>query len=255
MTKKIYDDMGFGFMGAMGGQSSATTVSSKTFKRCLDDHPGLKIGEFTVYGGSCSEPRVMDADIYVGLDRSMEIGPKGYPWNGGESFLFYIKDMGIPTDTEEFKKMIDWLVVQIKEGKKVHVGCIGGHGRTGMVLSALVKVMTGEKDAIQYVRKNYCKKAVETSAQIDFLVKVFGVSQAEGTKSYGNPHRYSDMHPDDDVGVWSPSKTTKGSKKQGFKSFNDKGVQKELFDVSPVRVVTDVWGNDKRIASFAKFNI
>ena len=73
--------------------------------------------------------------------------------------------MQAPKDAVEFKKMVVWLKEQGQAGKKIHIGCIGGHGRTGTLLAALVKEVTGNVDAIAYVRKNYCAKAVESNSQ------------------------------------------------------------------------------------------
>ena len=78
--------------------------------------------------------------------------------------------------------MVKWLAKQVEAGKKVHVGCIGGHGRTGLVLAALARVMIDEKDAIAYVRKNYCHKVVETTAQVNFLAKHWGIAKADPSK-------------------------------------------------------------------------
>lgn len=150
--------------------------------RCYETHKPLPIGSYLLYGGSGSSPIVLDADVYVGFDHSVYCKEKGYPWNDGYSFLFPIPDMGIPANPEEFIKLVEWLSLQLIANKKVHIGCIGGHGRTGMVMSALVKVMTGEVDAITYVRNNYCHKAVESKVQVDFLVKHFGITQVKGAK-------------------------------------------------------------------------
>ena len=98
--------------------------------------------------------------------------------------------MNVPDDPAEFKKMVTWTLQQLDEGKKVHCGCIGGHGRTGTFLAALC-AEAGEKDAITYVRKNYCKKAVESTKQAEFLTKHFGVTEVEGykdTASYKATH-------------------------------------------------------------------
>jgi hypothetical protein len=108
-----------------------------------------------------------------------------YPWVEGESFLFHIPDMGVPKNPEAFKRLIDWLAVQLTAKKLVHVGCIGGHGRTGTVFAALVAKMTGNLDSIKYVREAYCHKAVESDSQVAFLGKHFGVLPAAPTKSYG----------------------------------------------------------------------
>lgn len=153
--------------------------------RCYETHPPLPLGGgLVIYGGSCGYPAVEDADIYVGLDYSMKKSEKAYPWVPGESFLYPITDMNPPSDADSFKQLIEWLAVQLSANKKVHVGCIGGHGRTGTVFAALVAVLMGKKDAIQYVRSNYCDRAVESDSQIAFLMKHFGVSSAEGSKAH-----------------------------------------------------------------------
>ena len=72
------------------------------------------------------------------------------------------------------------------DNKRVHVGCIGGHGRTGLVLSALVAQMTGMPDPISYVRKHYCTKAVESTEQVTFLTKHFGAAKVEPSKKVTN---------------------------------------------------------------------
>jgi hypothetical protein len=161
-----------------------TSSSRGQFKRCYESHPPLILGDgIKIYGGSCSSPIIHDADIYVGFDLSMQKSNKAYPWEPGESFLYYIKDMQAPSDADSFKKLIDWLAVQLTAKKKVHVGCIGGHGRTGTVLAALAHVMTGRKDAIEWVREQYCQKAVESHSQVDFLVKLYGMEAAVPAKA------------------------------------------------------------------------
>jgi hypothetical protein len=165
-------DYGFG-----GGKTS-------TFKRCYEDHPAMPVGEHFIYGGSCSSPIVTDADIYVGFDHSMKLGKQSYPWSKGDSFLYHITDMAAPANAKDFKRLIKYLADNLLQGKKVHIGCIGGHGRTGTALAALVQVMTGEANAINYVRKHYCKKAVESKSQINFLQKNFGITPVKPTKEY-----------------------------------------------------------------------
>lgn len=159
---------------------------SGAYPRCFENHPALSIGEFKIYGGSCSSPVITNADIYIGFDLSMRHSVSQYPWEPGESVLFPIPDMGVPKDVEEFKKMIKWLAVQLIANKLIHLGCIGGHGRTGMVLAALVTEVTGNKDSITYVRANYCHKAVESASQVRFLHTNFGITEVEATKSYAS---------------------------------------------------------------------
>lgn len=158
-------------------------------KRCYETHPALKLNDgLVIYGGSCGSPIVEDADIYVGFDYSMAKSPKQYPWVQGESFLFPIQDMHAPSDPVAFKQLIEWTAMQVIAKKKVHMGCIGGHGRTGTVFAALVAHMMGRTDAIQYVRENYCVKAVESKAQVEFLKHHYGVEEAVPAKAQHAQH-------------------------------------------------------------------
>lgn len=163
----------------------------RTGKACYETHPALPVGDKKIYGGSCITPVVQDAQVYIGLDRGMGFTSDGYPWGDKIEFLFEIPNMGVPKDRAQFFKLVDWAVLQLIADKKVHIGCIGGHGRTGLVLAAIVKAMTGEADAIAYVRKNYCEKAVESEAQVLFLNKHFGITKqtVRQYSDYGNWNR------------------------------------------------------------------
>jgi hypothetical protein len=153
--------------------------------RCYESHPRLKIGKGTLCGGSASYPVVKNADVYVALQSGSTSGRISDPWEVQTvvEVQYSIQDMHAPTNVTRFKKMVTWLCNQLHEGKTVHVGCIGGHGRTGTVFAAIVAEALGEKDAIQWVRTHYCKKAVEAREQVKFLMKHYGVSEAEGAKS------------------------------------------------------------------------
>lgn len=162
-----------------------------SYTRCADTHPELPIvvNGVTRYirGGSVTAPTKPNdwgnADIIVGLDTSMKVSKEMYPWDDKAQFIFYIRNMGVPKDLVQFKKLLNYLKVNILNDKKIFVGCIGGHGRTGLVLAALVTELTGEKDSITYVRKNYCAKAVETVTQVDWLCNNFGVTKVGTPKA------------------------------------------------------------------------
>lgn len=148
------------------------------FKSCHDGHPALDVGGGKViYGGSCLHPMVKDADIYIGFDVGMK-NHGYYPWTGKYEIYMPVKDQGAPSTPVSFKKLVQWVSAQLDEGKKAHAGCIGGHGRTGMFLSALVAYRKAAEDPIAYVRKNYCHKAVESKAQVAYLVKDWGCKDA-----------------------------------------------------------------------------
>lgn len=168
--------------GRDSGVSKKTAITP--YVSCHKSHPPLKLGDKVIYGGSCIHPTVDDADVYVGLDSGMLRTPKSMPWTGINEVQYFVTDGSIPKDEDLFAKLVDWLKEQIEAGRKVHVGCIGGHGRTGMLFAALVSVMGLSSDPITYVRENYCKKAVESRSQVDFLVRKFGCKRVEGSKEH-----------------------------------------------------------------------
>lgn len=73
-----------------------------------------------------------------------------------------------------FKALYDQAVK--KKIRNVLFFCEGGHGRTGTALAATYIELCGvsAKDAIKYVRKVYCKKAVESEEQEDYLKQIAG---------------------------------------------------------------------------------
>jgi len=157
------------------------------YESCYKSHKPMKLPgtDLVIHGGSCGTPAVLDAEVYVGFDSGMRFTQRHWPWKKGHEVLFRISDMQAPDDPVQFKKLVTWVKSQLDEGKKVHCGCIGGHGRTGTFLAALVSEY-GEPDAITYVREHYCKKAVESDSQVKFLHEHFGVVKAKGHKSGGS---------------------------------------------------------------------
>ncbi|QHJ74593.1 hypothetical protein VH22019_00029 [Vibrio phage VH2_2019] len=159
--------------------------------RCWNQHPALIIPvdgiDYEVWGGSCQTPPHESVDIFVGLDQNMAATSRGYPWREGTQIHFEIKNMGVPRDVEEFKALIIYLADQVLVGRTVYVGCIGGHGRTGLVLAALYYQLTGDKKAIKIVRETYCGKAVETAEQCNWLKEHYGMNAyASGAKHKRN---------------------------------------------------------------------
>ena len=185
-----------GYSGDFSGLGTRDFVVPKKglYKSCYHTHPKLLIGGGTLYGGSCISPLITDADVYIGLDSGMHV-QQYFPWERSvEQVLYPITDMCAPSDPKAFAKLVDYVCNQLHDGKHVHAGCIGGHGRTGTLFSAVFSVINGDKDAITTVRKLYCKKAVESSSQINFLHKHFGITKVDATKEHGgtgyNPSLY-----------------------------------------------------------------
>ena len=156
--------------------------------KCWTTHPVYEINGLPILGGSCTANYPEEVDVFIGLDRGMREGSRGLPWNAGHDVHFAFPDGGVPKDVKEFRNLLDWTLGQMRDGKGVYVGCIGGHGRTGLFLSALTTVATlGDPepiyDSITRVREKYCKNAVETKKQVDWLAKHFGIKKVEPSKS------------------------------------------------------------------------
>jgi protein-tyrosine phosphatase len=56
----------------------------------------------------------------------------------------------------------------ILEGKPVYAGCMGGIGRTGLLLALVLKAW-GDEAPVATVRKQYYPHAVETSEQMRYI--------------------------------------------------------------------------------------
>lgn len=148
---------------------------------CHTTHPELKLLNGVLVGASGMYERE-GFDVYVDFTASGTHG-RSLPWSKTVQIAFGIPDMGVPKDLKTFKQLVGYIVQALKDGKRVHIGCFGGHGRTGMVMAAIYVEATGDVDAIQWVRKNHCKKGVESIEQVDFLMKHFKCTHAAPTKT------------------------------------------------------------------------
>jgi protein-tyrosine phosphatase len=79
-----------------------------------------------------------------------------YPW----------PDLGVPRDARQVARALRWLLEQATDGRRVEVGCAGGHGRTGTTLAGLL-VLQGlsARRALSRIRGRYCEHAVESAEQ------------------------------------------------------------------------------------------
>jgi hypothetical protein len=77
------------------------------------------------------------------------------------------EDMSPPPVQPEF-----WinLVKRLPPGN-IGVGCVGGHGRTGTAIAAMLICSTSKNatQAIRWVRREYCESAIENDAQEKYL--------------------------------------------------------------------------------------
>jgi hypothetical protein len=142
--------------------------------RCHETHPAIEVGNGILLGGNCRDhKRHEGVDLYVALDGSMK-HPHFDPNEKLAHCTYYpITNMRAPNRPEKFYQLVIAIRAFLDQGKTVHVGCIGGHGRTGLVLAAVLsgypEIVGPANDAIGWLRENYCKKAVESAEQEGFL--------------------------------------------------------------------------------------
>lgn len=84
-------------------------------------------------------------------------------------------DFGV-IDPQALARIGGEIVARIRTGEVVEIGCLGGHGRTGTMLAAVIGLAEGldAPAALREVRSRYCPHAVETSAQVELLRCVLG---------------------------------------------------------------------------------
>jgi Protein-tyrosine phosphatase len=79
-------------------------------------------------------------------------------------------DFGVPADDEALRVALRDLSDRARAGRRVEVGCLGGHGRTGTALACLAVLAGVESDrAVEWVRAEYCYQAVESLRQEAFV--------------------------------------------------------------------------------------
>jgi hypothetical protein len=122
------------------------------------------MGEWTMYGGSFLSP----LEVMPTVNMTTEIPTRA--------------DVHIPTRDYSVPP-VDKAVVGILKAygllsvhKELFVGCMGGHGRTGLFLALMTKLsdeLYGQSrgDPIMRVRNEYRPRAVETREQAEYVMK------------------------------------------------------------------------------------
>jgi hypothetical protein len=125
------------------------------------------------------------ADLYIALnDYENPIDSFGkLRFTKQRVITFFFADGGTPLDTNKLTTILNVVHEYIIKGKHVHIHCIGGHGRTGTIIACYIGKYTNIENPIEWVRENYCEKAIETTKQHNFIVSYTG----KGTKKE-EPH-------------------------------------------------------------------
>jgi len=114
------------------------------------------IREYRVFGG----PYMNRPHGTIGLKMAVEIQARC-------DINVPTEDYSVPKD-EDALKGLEAAVHDILHGLPVYVGCLGGIGRTGLMLALIAKAW-GVKDPVAYVREHYYPHAVETKEQQAFI--------------------------------------------------------------------------------------
>lgn len=172
---------------SLGSSKSWTSGVTYYARTCVHWKTPVKIGEYTVWASADTDETegkkalvkegltLPNPDLGVYLSHlwgaeiitaaGVLITPENYPvirvdWTDYKSIS--VVNIG---------KLVDIIVSHLKDGKQVEIGCQGGHGRTGTLLSALIMKIEGLKAdaAVLSLRDRYCKKAVENNEQLNSL--------------------------------------------------------------------------------------
>ncbi len=150
-----------------------TTYTWEPYKPCHDAVveilDGLWIGK-RMDVENCIEDKLIKPDVIVplaGLD-----GDIWKIWRG--EFLYYpISDYHtLPADV--LTELVDKIIDRLQHKKQVAICCIGGHGRTGMVAACVFGGIRPDLDPVEYIHKNYCKKAIDNQLQLDAIADFLG---------------------------------------------------------------------------------
>lgn len=233
---------------AKGKGSKAKSTKGKgesTWGRCYEKHPVLEIGGGRFIGGSCTSPVTDKADVYIGFQSGMKHTNRRFPWWPGHEIEFKVTDYQAPreSEAEQYIALVDWTVEMLGKGLTIHAGCIGGHGRTGMFLAAILARL-GEERPIAHARAHYCKKAVESAEQVKFLAKHFGCeADAKAAKERTFTSSKSGSSWDSDGRSWSTGSEAWQSPVSRYRDrYGTPKAPEKSETITPTPGASNVWG-------------
>ena len=96
---------------------------------------------------------------------------------------FGVVDVGILADG------VEWVIPFVHNEKSIiEIACIGGHGRTGTFLAAImIREGWAVVDAMEYIHGGYCTKAIETKTQEVLLEQYYNL--INGVVTHENPNQ------------------------------------------------------------------
>lgn len=90
----------------------------------------------------------------------------------GEILYYPIVDRGVLPD-DVLDELVADIVSRVREGRRVALFCMGGHGRTGYVAACALHVL-GVTEPMPFLWRNYSASAVETDVQMTAVERFCG---------------------------------------------------------------------------------
>lgn len=108
-------------------------------------------------------------DNFPGRDKAFGVAVRAERIKPGQADVqLPIHDFGVPEYLPNVEAALLAAFKAALQGRPVWVGCMGGWGRTGLFLSLVAKV-AGVESPIEFVRKQYTPRAVETRQQYRYV--------------------------------------------------------------------------------------
>lgn len=192
-------------------QTQNTSYQSKDSKYVQCTHDGSKLA-FTMYdntlrfaGAKGTLLKEAPSDTKLIIDLADMVKLNTVPWirpGALHEKLQHLKIEPPPAppilslnwpDRSEPRCKIDWwgkLVETLRQdfsGGRIIIACIGSHGRTGTAMASILLAASPKlsvEDAIKFVRKTHCHKAVESWDQIEYLQQFRPDEQSEWLDKY-----------------------------------------------------------------------
>ena len=143
------------------------------------DYKGKKLMFYG--GGDLRGYRYTSVDVTISLNEPIVSILSNIPIEHDDFGIYEIyipvHDGGVPSlSKKDYLKILD-IICDFFEDKdiiKIGVKCDGGHGRTGTVLAIYAALLLNVKKPISFVRDVYCRNAVETEKQVEYIAKITG---------------------------------------------------------------------------------
>ena len=135
-------------------------------------------------GGDLRGYRYTSVDVTISLNEPIASILANIPIEhddfGIHEIYIPVHDGGIPNlSKKDYFKILDTICdfFEDKDTIKIGVKCDGGHGRTGTVLAIYAALLLKVEKPISFVRDVYCRNAVETKGQVEYIAEITGCKE------------------------------------------------------------------------------